>query len=376
MAFTVRSPFYEEDERRRREAAALAGASNAAARGIMGGLEAADSEQKYQAELRFKKAGDDRDAKRLVLQESAGARADAADSRAAEEHAATLRFRESEAARKAREAAKAALAEKLQAQVAASIARGGEPIEDEPTVGSIAGMEVPIEPVGDNKSAAQRLASRLRDTQDFNELTEAEIVAEYERQANERMNAGEARADRERKAALEERDLIRREKDSAAQRARDYAAAESAKDKANETKVDPTSARKAAGYDASLAGLRALRDRKKQGGVNIGPVDSRVNSIAQAFSLDDSEVTRFKADIANEINTMIAELSGANVPEGEMARLRAGLPSPNDQDGAFMQKLDSTIAHLERARSYLGVPPSTAAPAGGRATADSYFGGG
>jgi hypothetical protein len=224
MAFTVTSPFYDEDERRRKAAAELAEAGNAGAKGILSGLEYADKDKKYQAELRFKQAGDDRDAKRLVLQANADARAAEGDKRDAEEHAATLRFRESEQTRKAREAERARTAELLAAQVASSVASGGEQEEPEPAMGSIAGMEVPIEPISDGKSSAQRLASRLRDTPEFNGLTEAEIVAEYERQTGAKMDKSAA-------ANVAERKLVDDEKTAAAQRAEIYSRIEDRKNK-------------------------------------------------------------------------------------------------------------------------------------------------
>lgn len=118
---------------------------------------------------------------------------------------------------------------------------------------------------------------------------------------------------------------------------------------------------KLADFDSQIAMLEGLAARKE--GVNLGPLDSRINSIAQKIGLDDEKTTKFKADTANTINAIISALSGANVPEGEFARLREGLPQPNDQDGAFMSKLQSKIEQLRAMRRFLEqrnavVPPA------------------
>lgn len=108
---------------------------------------------------------------------------------------------------------------------------------------------------------------------------------------------------------------------------------------------------KLADFDTQISMLEGLAKRKDS--VNLGPVDSRINGIAQVVGLDDENTTKFKADTANAINEVISALSGANVPEGEFARLREGLPQANDQDSAFMTKLTSKIEQLRAARRFL-----------------------
>lgn len=138
-------------------------------------------------------------------------------------------------------------------------------------------------------------------------------------------------------------------------------------------------------YDAALETFKGLRAQK--GRIDTGPIASPQNTIAQVMGIDDAEVTKFKADTANSVNDMISALSGANVPKPEMDRLNQGLPRPEDNDTAFLQKLNSKIEQLERARRYLvgnseaagrnmsGFGGAPVDPLDGGNPADDYFGG-
>lgn len=151
-------------------------------------------------------------------------------------------------------------------------------------------------------------------------------------------------------------------------------------------KPDISIVNKVADYDAQLSMLEGIAEKKKS--VNTGILATPMQSLAEKFGMAPQEFTTLKADTANVINSIIAALSGANVPPAEMARLLNGLPDPSDDDNVFMTKLESKIRELRTAKRYLigaagaagrnvsgmGIEPSTA-PAAGLPSADEFFGG-
>ncbi len=106
-----------------------------------------------------------------------------------------------------------------------------------------------------------------------------------------------------------------------------------------------------ADYDAQIDALAEIA--KTKGKVNTGFFATPAQSALERFGLASEEFTQVKADTANVINNIISQLSGANVPESEMARLLNGLPDPGDDDNVFTTKLNAKLRQLQDARKYL-----------------------
>jgi len=137
---------------------------------------------------------------------------------------------------------------------------------------------------------------------------------------------------------------------------RSLAIAKGKREAANDGKPKPramseSGVKNIAALNNQLSTLDALIAGKDK--INVGPLDNMINSAGQSMGLDDAKTTRFRADVSGVVDGIISDLSGANVPPGEWVRLKQGLPSNSDNDGAYKVKLEATRARIEGLRKFL-----------------------
>lgn len=107
-----------------------------------------------------------------------------------------------------------------------------------------------------------------------------------------------------------------------------------------------------AGTIAELDGLLASIDsvEAKKQGVDTGPAIGRWMSLRAKFGADDPRVAKLRAEVGSQVADYIKSISGATVNEAERAQLLENIPTMNDNDASFTQKLNGLRERVRRMR--------------------------
>lgn len=108
--------------------------------------------------------------------------------------------------------------------------------------------------------------------------------------------------------------------------------------------------------DNALTEVDNIMEQKKN--VNTGPFAGRLNSVAQKIGLDDPSISKFRAQVGEQLAQYIRAISGAAVSMKERAALESNIPNMNDSDETFMAKLatlkERLASHRETALKNYG----------------------
>lgn len=96
--------------------------------------------------------------------------------------------------------------------------------------------------------------------------------------------------------------------------------------------------------DNTLSLLGTIKELKK--GIPTGQGQNIRNSAAQLINIDDPQVSGFKAMVGTQLADYIKSISGAAVSDQERAFLIKNVPTMQDSDETFNQKLDQVIERL------------------------------
>lgn len=99
-----------------------------------------------------------------------------------------------------------------------------------------------------------------------------------------------------------------------------------------------------AGFDGAVSAVDKIMAEKPR--IDTGRLRAIGNSVAKPFGLDDPKVTGFRGDVGDQIAGYIKGISGAGVSDKERAFLLSNLPTFEDDDKQFTEKLQRVRARL------------------------------
>lgn len=103
--------------------------------------------------------------------------------------------------------------------------------------------------------------------------------------------------------------------------------------------------------DDAIGAIDNIAQQKR--GIDTGILANGGNWIAQKFGIDDPAVTKFKAQVGEQLAQYIKSISGAAVSDSERAALMQNVPTASDNDTAFSAKLDAVRQTLARKRDII-----------------------
>ena len=119
--------------------------------------------------------------------------------------------------------------------------------------------------------------------------------------------------------------------------------------KEQEARLTPKQVSDITALDNALGVINNIEAEKPK--FDTGPISSRQNALAQMIGMDDSQKSKFKADIQSNVAEYIKSISGAAVSDTERAFLLQNMPTMTDNDATFTAKLQLVKDRLERNRN-------------------------
>ena len=94
-------------------------------------------------------------------------------------------------------------------------------------------------------------------------------------------------------------------------------------------------------YDRTLDEMDRIMEEKKTLDIDTGHIAGRLNSVAHVFGIDDPKVSNFKARVGQQLALYIRGISGAAVSGPERQDLEDNMPTMNDNDKTFNEKMQT-----------------------------------